>query len=218
MSKKTMGVAAATLLLAATAYAAPFQNGSFEAPGYPSGTITTLPSGDTTITGWTVTGANIDYLKNYWQAADGDYSLDLSGTGAGGIQQTFDTVPGHTYRVRFALAGNPDINSQPVKTVQVQTNASSPSSYSFNTQTAGSSGTDMKWSTQTYTFTATSSATTLSFTSLTLGVYGPALDNVVVSDITPSPVPTLSQWALIGLAGLLSLLAVHGRKLWPSGR
>lgn len=212
MSKKTIVVAAATLLLAATAHAAPFQNGSFELPGISGGgTINTFPAGSTAIPGWTVTGVNIDYLSTYWQAADGIHSLDLSGTGAGGVEQTFDTVAGRTYRVRFALAGNPDSASNPIKTVVVQATGGGAQTYTFNT--TGRTASNMGWATQTYTFVATGASATLSFTSQDNTFYGPALDNVVVNDITPSPVPTLSQWVLVGMAGLLSLLAMRGRKL-----
>ncbi|MGB3069945.1 MAG: choice-of-anchor C family protein [Ottowia sp.] len=217
MSKKTMGAAAATLLLAATAYAAPFQNGSFEQPGISGGgDINTLPAGNTYLPGWTVTGVNVDYLSTYWQAADGTHSLDLSGTGAGGVQQTFDTVAGHRYRVRFALAGNPDGTSNPVKTVVVQATGGTAQTYTFDT--TGHSGSNMGWVTETYTFVATGASATLSFVSQDNSFYGPALDNVAVADVTPTAVPTLSEWALIGLAGLLGLFALRGRKLISSLR
>lgn len=65
---------------------------------------------------------------------------------------------------------------------------------------------------QIYTFTATGSTSTLSFTSLDNTPCGPALDNVVVTDVTPAPVPTLSQWGLVGLAGLLGFAALRGRR------
>ena len=47
-----------------------FDNGSFETG--PAGT-TTLASGSTAITGWTVTGTDIDYVDSYWQTADGHH-------------------------------------------------------------------------------------------------------------------------------------------------
>ena len=58
---------------------------------------------------------------------------------------------------------------------------------------------------------------TLSFTSLDNTALGPALDNVVVTDLTPTPavvtpVPTLSEWALVLLATALGALGLRGRR------
>lgn len=107
MNKSILQIALASTLLAGVAQAAPFQNGSFEIGPAPGATFITLGAGDTSITGWEVTGAGIDYIGGLWQPADGNRSLDLSATAAGGIQQTFDTVAGHNYQVTFSLAGNP---------------------------------------------------------------------------------------------------------------
>ncbi|MEI2744991.1 MAG: IPTL-CTERM sorting domain-containing protein [Ottowia sp.] len=46
---------------------------------------------------------------------------------------------------------------------------------------------------------------------------GPALDNVVVTDLTPTPavvtpVPTLSEWTLVLLATALGALGLRGRR------
>jgi Ca2+-binding RTX toxin-like protein len=66
-------------------------NGSFELPASPG----TYSGGSTTLTGWTVTGLSIDHLGSGWQAADGTYLVDLSGTSgansAGGLTQTIST-------------------------------------------------------------------------------------------------------------------------------
>ena len=63
-----------------------------------------------------------------------------------------------------------------------------------------------------YTFTATGTTTTLAFASQDNTGCGPALDNVAVNDITPAPVPALSTWGLLGLAGLLGFAAMRGRR------
>lgn len=191
------------------AQAAPFQNGSFETGPAPGGFLN-LTVGDTQITGWTVTGTSIDYIGTYWAAADGSRSLDLSGVGAGGVEQTFDTVAGRTYRVSFALAGNMDCGPQ-VKTVQVLADGGAATDYTFDT--AGHSlPSNMGWTTQTYTFTATGATTTLAFTSQDTTNCGPALDNVVVTDVTPAPVPATSEWGLMVLASLMGLAALHRRR------
>jgi len=212
MNAKVMGAAAA-LLLASAAQAAPFQNGGFESGDDP-GSYTGVSSPDSAaITGWTVYSGTIDYIGDYWTAAEGSRSVDLNGTTAGAISQTFDTVAGHVYRVSFSLAGNPDDTQNTLKTVRVLApTGGTPADYNFDTSdlTRGYMG----WVSRTYTFTATSSSTTLSFSSLTEeSAYGPAIDNVTVTDVTPTSVPTLSQWALFSLAGLLGLAALRRRGL-----
>ena len=211
MNKRILTMALAGTLLAGAAQAAPFQNGGFETGPDTSAGFVTLPAGDTSVTGWIVTGAGIDYMGSEWQRAEGNHSLDLSSTAAGGIEQTFDTIAGHTYRVTFALAGNPDVPV--VKEVTVSATGGAPQNYQFDV--SGRSLADMGWANQTYEFTASAAATTLSFTSLIDGTAGPALDNVVVTDLTPAAsvaaVPTLSQWALMLMAGLMAALALRGR-------
>lgn len=197
------------LAITGVVHAAPFQNGSFENGSGAPASLTTLGPGDTSITGWTVTGNGIDWIGTYWVAANGTYSLDLSAGAAGGIQQTFDTVAGHNYSVTFALAGN-GAGGSTVKMVQVQATGGTQTTYSFDT--TGTSYSAMGWTTQTYSFTATGPSTTLSFTSLENSAYGPALDNVALADVTPVPAPALSAWALLGLAGLLGLIAWHSRR------
>lgn len=207
LNKRFLALALAPAL-GGVVQAAPFQNGSFETGPTPGGYVT-LSAGDTQITGWTVTGDSVDYIGSYWPAADGSRSLDLSGDAGGGVAQAFDTVAGRTYRVGFALAGNPDC-APTVKTVQVQATGAPSVYYLFDT--TNSSLSNMGWAAQTYTFTATGTTTTLAFASQDNTGCGPALDNVAVNDITPAPVPALSAWGLLGLAGLLGFAAMCGRR------
>ena len=94
-------------------FAAPFQNGSFEA-GFPITSpepcSVSLPSGSTNLTGWTVILGNIDWFApacGVQSATNGIANVDLVGNQmVGGIQQTFDTEPGYVYEVRFDLNGN----------------------------------------------------------------------------------------------------------------
>ena len=44
----------------------------------------------------------------------------------------------------------------------------------------------MNWTPETYTFLATSASTTLSFVSTTAGAFGPAIDNVVITETVPT--------------------------------
>ncbi|MGC8634920.1 MAG: choice-of-anchor C family protein [Candidatus Limnocylindrales bacterium] len=182
----------ASLALAGSALAAGFTNGGFANPNdYSVGSYVTLGAGygsATAIPGWTVTSGNIDWIGSLWQSADGDgYSLDMSGFEPGAISQTFDTMPNATYFVSFSLSGNPYASTDPSltspsdKTLTVSATGAAPGYYAYNTSTAGNSTSDMKWATEGYSFVATSSSTTLTFTSTTAGAFGPALDNVTVT-------------------------------------
>jgi choice-of-anchor C domain-containing protein len=200
-----MGRVAATLLLCAclgSAWAAPFQNGSFEGTN-PCNTFN-VPAGSTLIPGWTVSVGNIDWESAPpcgWQASAGSNSLDLVGAGAGGIggiQQTFDTVPGTTNKVSFDIAGNPGAGPV-IKPLAVTVNGVTTN---FTFDTTGRSGLNMGWTTHTITFTANSTSTTIDFVSDVSGAggslnAGAALDNVriapVVAAVTSAPVPL--DWA-----------------------
>ena len=173
---------------AGVAFAAPFQNGSFEA-----GTLTadpcnvSLASGSTAITGWTVVQGDIDYLTtSCWTPSDGTRSLDLVGSGSiGAIQQTSDTIPGATYQVSFDLAGNPSTFFPPVIKPLTVTVAGTTNNYTFNT--TGKTPTAMGWATQTFTFVANGPTATINFTSNvgTSSFAGAALDNVSVVQLNP---------------------------------
>lgn len=199
---KLAAIAAMGLLAAAPAGAVPFQNGSFETGLNPGG-FTTLAAGNTSITGWTVGGVNIDYIGTYWQPADGSRSIDLNGGGAGSIFQTFDTIAGVNYRVIFALAGNPD-GAPAIKTGTVSA-ANSTQNFSFDV--TGDSRPNMGWIDTTFYFQAVATSTTLTFSSTIPGFFGPALDNVRVAAV-PEPV-TLS---LLG-AGLAGIGMVRRRRV-----
>jgi choice-of-anchor C domain-containing protein len=185
------------------------QNGSFESGTNPGSYLTVTSPNNTTITGWNVVSADIDYIGSYWQAANGTRSIDLSGSvgSAGAIQQTFTTTAGATYYITFSLAGNPD-GPQGIKTVQVSASPCSgclPLNYNFDT--TGHSTTNMGWVDQTYIFTATSTSTTITFTSLTNSGYGPAIDNVRESHTLPPPAP-VSTGANTNVIILITLIAM----------
>ena len=53
--------------------------------------------------------------------------------------------------------------------------------FTYDTATNGTTFADMKWAGQTYTFIAKATQTTLTFTSTTGSGWGPAIDNVVIT-------------------------------------
>jgi choice-of-anchor C domain-containing protein len=179
------GLAAITLAGATLAFSGP-TNGSFETGTYVNGGsgFEQLSAGDTSIDGWTVDSGSVDWIDTYWPAADGSKSIDLSGGEAGAISQTFDTTIGNTYTVSFALSGNP-AGDPAVKTLDVSATGGTVSSYSYDVTALGNDLTNMNWTSASYTFLATSPTTTLSFVSTTEGVFGPAIDNVVVTESVP---------------------------------
>lgn len=187
------------------AWAANVQNGSFESGTEPpiSG-FRTLGAGRDDLAGWYVGFRGIDWIGSYWQPFDGARSLDLNGNAPGWIAQTLDTSPGTTYRVTFALAGNPD-GGDPVKDLLVSALGIGSRSYSFDT--TGKTRSAMGWVVEEFDFTARSNWTTLIFASAERGPYGPALDGV---EAAPVPIPA-AVW-LLG-SGLLGLVAIRRKRI-----
>jgi len=178
-------------------------NGSFESGINTSWGFVTIASPGTDITGWTVTGANIDYINTYWQASDGRKSLDLNGTpGVGGICQSFSTVAGQLYQVQFDQAANTDIGAR----ISYMGIKAAGQSAQFTFDCTGYSRGNMGWVSHVWQFTAVDTTTTLQFYSLDTKTiaYGPALDNVVVTAV-PEP-------ATMSLLSLGSLFFLKRRK------
>jgi choice-of-anchor C domain-containing protein len=178
--------AAIAIACISAAIAAPFQNGSFEIGTDPGSSFLTLANGDSTdITGWTVIRGNIDYIGGYWQPAQGSRSLDLIGDQfVGGVQQTFDTIPGATYSVSFEMAGNP-AGGPTIRPLAV-TVAGNTNNFTFDI--TGATLTNMNWTAHQFTFVATGTSETIQFVSDLSAdpngcCYGAALDNVQITGL-----------------------------------
>jgi len=151
-------------------------NGSFE-DGTNPGSFTTLEAqNSSSIENWTVSKGSVDYIGDYWKAADESRSLDLSGNEAGEVTQNLNTRIGQDYNLIFSMAGNPD--NGPSDKVLSATAGGETKTFTFNT--TGKNRDTMGWTNKTVSFVATSTSTKLTFTSLTDGPWGPALDNVRV--------------------------------------
>jgi choice-of-anchor C domain-containing protein len=195
-------IAGAALLLGAaqSAQAVTITNGSFESGLGSIGAFTALAAGDnTSIIGWTVGGAGVDYIGTYWTASDGGRSLDLSATNAGSISQDLVGLSvGQEYTVTFDLSGNP-AGAPTTKSLAV-TVGGAPGVFPFDT--TGNSLSSMGWTTSTFVFIATATTQTLTFLSLNGTSFGPALDNVSIA-ATPIPGALLLFGSALGGMGFL---------------
>ncbi|MFJ8476708.1 choice-of-anchor C family protein [Kitasatospora sp. NPDC094011] len=187
-------VVAATTALATTSLAAPaqaagghravsrFDDGSFEYPKAPANNFTDLVAGQT-IGPWQITGGSIDLIgAGFWQAAEGDQSIDLNGNAPGTIAQTFATTPGATYSVSYALAGNPG-GGPAVRTGKALIDGQDFQDFSFDV--TGKTKAAMGYVGRQFSFVAYNSSTTLTFQSTVGGAFGPVLDDVRVKECKP---------------------------------
>lgn len=152
-------------------------NGSFETPQVPANTFTTVYTGGS-IGPWTVTQGNVDHIgRGFWQAADGVQSVDLGGSTNGAVAQTVDTVPGLTYTVKFAVAGNPD-GPPTVKTGRALVNGQPALNFSFDI--TGKSRAAMGYQYKKFSFLSLGTHATVEFASTSGTAFGPVIDAVTV--------------------------------------
>lgn len=214
-----LGVGVLALIAAAPlpASANLIQNGSFEESSFSSvNTWLTLGVRSTTIAGWTIvpvsgqSTGSIDYIGDYWQASDGNYSIDLDGRCAsGGVEQTIVTEIGETYTVCFDIAGNPD--SAAIKTMELSAIGATIQSAAFTFDNTNCSLSSMGWTNVEWLFVADADSTTIRFLSTTsqaIKGYGMALDNVMVH----APIPGAALLGLLGLGSSGGLFAWRKRR------
>ena len=160
-------------------------NGGFEIGPELLGSYLKLDAGRRELAGWEITGHSVDYVGSHWQASGGSSrSLDLSGLGAGAIEQSFPTIPGVLYETQFDMAGNP---GNPLGDRILEVSAGGQTSPAFATDPSPGGTQTMNWAEQVWSFVATSETTTLRFTSLNASAAGPALDNVRVRPVIAPP-------------------------------
>ena len=164
-----------TALTASPAAAAPVFADGFESPAITSD-FTEYAAGQQ-FGPWTVTAGTVGLTRD-WQAAEGNQSLDLNGFSPGAVARTLPTKLLTTYRVSYALAGNPD-NGPLITTGKVTANGQTVDNFSFDT--AGHTPSDMGYVYRTFYFTnILSAATVLQFASTTPDAFGPVIDDVRV--------------------------------------
>jgi choice-of-anchor C domain-containing protein len=155
-------------------------NGDFECPTLAGGYQAFAAK--QSLCGWSVDAESVDLVGTLWAAASGKQSVDLTGSpGAGTLALDLRTAPGQSYRLRFALAGNPQ-GAPAAKQLVVAWENRELATLTF--ETTGRSTSAMGWEYHEYTVTATGSTARLAFRSLTAGSFGPVLDDV---SVVPSP-------------------------------
>ncbi len=203
--KRLACVSTIVLAMALHAIAAPTNlvvNGSFELSPDPIGTarFVAIPSGATSLVGWTVSGpetAAVDIVtQDSWNVYEGTKALDLNGSGPGCISQAIPTEVGQWYELSFAMSGNP--GRAGAKDMTVAAGPVNDLPFSF---TRVNTAQDMMWETHTLSFQADSTMSEISFTSATpveLMGSGPVLDDVQVS-----AVPLPGDMILTGLGAVV---------------
>ncbi|MET7277134.1 DUF642 domain-containing protein [Kribbella sp. NPDC005582] len=178
LRRTTFLLALSTLLVGLTASpasaAAVFANG-FENPRVPA-YFSSFGAGQQ-FDGWTVTAGGVDLVAS-WQDAEGRQSLDLNGAVNGSVARTLPSQLLTTYKVTFAVAGNPE-GPPAVKSGKVEVNGQEVDTFTFSI--VGKSPTSMGWVYRSFYFTnLLSSSSVLQFSGTSGGNWGPAIDDVKV--------------------------------------
>jgi choice-of-anchor C domain-containing protein len=129
---------------------------------------------------WTVTRDDVHLIgAGFWQSAEGLQSLDLDGGLNGAIKTSINITPLISYKVSYALAGNP-ASGPTIKTGKVLVNGNVAQSFSFDI--TGKSLSNMGYVRKSFLILlTTSSKLNLEFSSTTNPTgFGPVLDDVRV--------------------------------------
>lgn len=156
------------------------ENGLFELPVVcPSG-FAEYDAGSKAMPGWIVGGNSVDLVcENYFVAANGKQSVDLSGSAPGSVTQSVATRAGSRYTLSWDMAGNP-VCGQAVKTMHVFWDGKLVDAPTFSI--AGHNVRAMGWVKKQLVVTATGVRSTVEFADATPdhSECGAALDNVAL--------------------------------------
>jgi choice-of-anchor C domain-containing protein len=160
------------------------RNGSFEEPAL-QGVHFRIVAAGRRIGHWSVSRDAVDHIApRFWEAAHGEQSLDLNECGPGSVSQRVPTAPGDSYRLCFAMAGNPD-GPPAQKRVEVIWEGNVVETVEFDGENATRQR--MGWTYHRFVVRATGHDAVLSFRSVTPGCYGPVVDHVTLHRL-PDPV------------------------------
>lgn len=207
----TIVLGTAISLVATTAHPQLIANGGFEQPVTP-GIGAIYYAGGTVLPGWTVTSASVDiHNATYFAPHSGYQSLDLDGTSAGEIQQSFATQIGLSYTLTFAYSNNGWGGTSPASARMIVLDQGNSVLLSQIVTHGGATPTAMNYQLFSGVFTADSLTTTLRFTSLDAvgSVGGVVLDDIAVIAVPEPSVPALAVMGTI--AALLAGLFRSGR-------
>jgi Protein of unknown function (DUF642)/PEP-CTERM motif len=194
-------------LLANSAHANLFVNGSFELPLAPVGWYTNYAAGSPDIVGWSIVGidaavtsGSLVFSGITFQAQDANQWLDLSGASSNstlnGVSQTVATTPGQIYEVSFYVGSATDGSLFFPCTIDLSIDGQARVSY-FNPATPTTS---LDWKQFTVNFTATGATTSLTFyNGGAANNFNAALDNV---SVTAVPEPASGALLLMGLCAV----------------
>ncbi len=181
-------------------------NGGFEVPTV-TGSDQEFSAPSTAIEGWTVTAGSIDLVTSgsiLGTAHSGLQMIDINGSQAGALEQSFSTVPGRHYRLDVYYSNNPN-------------SASAEPSYSARVAVIGvnqlvratvthAEATEfrMNWLLFTREFMADSTSTKLVLSSVQGGYNGVYFDSV---SVVPTSIPEPASVALIATAATCAAFA-----------
>lgn len=161
LSRKAVVMVLAVLLLPGSALAQ-ITNGGF-APGSPVASYVALGGGSTAIPGWVTTDSGVEWFDpvpfSVTVSPEGGYVVDLANTSfsAGGIRQTFVTVPGQLYGIVFYYATQMSSGRDGTAEIVVTADASSQTFPIVNLSSIA------VWESRTFTFLADDASATLHF-------------------------------------------------------
>jgi HpiC1 cyclase len=200
-------------------------NGSFETPIVTPGSFENFTTGSTSITGWTVVGAEASIVSGTFSqeccsfpAESGSQWLDLTGDGTNsdtqGVEQTVSTTSGTPYTLSFWVGNvyDPTGIFGTTSTVDVRLGGASGTLLGAFTNSSTTTGTQV-WEQFTTTFTATGSSTTLDFLNGDPGNDNSnGLDNVSLNPSGTSPVPEPGAAPLVGVMMIVGLGLLRRRQ------